>query len=543
MESDKTVSRRKWWHGASVYHIYPRSFYDANGDGVGDLKGIIKKLDYLNGQSDSLGVNAIWISPFYPSPMADFGYDVADYCDVDPLFGTLRDFEVLVDEAHKRDIKVIIDFVPNHTSKSHSWFKESASSFDNPKRDWYVWKDPGPEGAPPNNWMSVFGGSAWQFDETTSQYYLHTFLSDQPDLNWDNEQVREEMKQAVRFWLEMGVDGLRVDAVSWLSKDEKFRDDPLNPHYRDGIDDPYHRLAHSFSTLGPKLFDYINEIIDTCGEFDDRFVITEAYPDSPSYGDITHYLHFYGKIRLDICAPFNFEFLSLPWDASTYRGFIDIYQQALLPGQPAVYNMGNHDKTRLATRIGPEAARTAAMMLMTLPGMPFIYYGDELGMEDVFVPKDQVKDPFADPTGTGRDVVRTPMQWSGARYGGFSDREPWLPLSKGYTKQNIEGQVKDNTSLFHLYKRLLKFRNKTHTIKYGSYWSLDLGDGIFGFLRENDMERYLIILNFTDQQKIAVGKAVRGNIRLSTYMDKPNYQKVYGGVKLRPYEGVIIEAA
>lgn len=543
MESSKTASRRKWWHGASVYHIYPRSFYDANGDGVGDLKGIIKKLDYLNGHPDSLGVNAIWISPFYPSPMADFGYDVADYCDIDPLFGTLRDFEVLVNEAHKRDIKVIIDFVPNHTSKTHKWFKESASSLTNQKRDWYVWKDPGPDGSPPNNWMSVFGGSAWQLDEKTNQYYLHTFLSEQPDLNWDNELVRAEMKQAVRFWLEMGVDGLRVDAVSWLSKDEKFRDDPLNPNYREGVDDSYHRLAHSFSTLGPNLFDYINEIIDTCGEFDDRFVITEAYPDSPNYGDITHYLHFYGKIRLDICAPFNFEFLSLPWDASTYRGFIDIYQQALLPGQPAVYNMGNHDKTRLATRIGPEAARTAAMMLMTLPGMPFIYYGDELGMEDVFVPKEQVKDPFADPSGTGRDVVRTPMQWSNARYGGFSEREPWLPLSKGYTKQNVEGQENEHTSLLHLYKRLLKFRNNTHTIKYGSYWSLDLGDSIFGFLRENDMERYLVILNFSDQPKIAVSKAVRGNIRLSTYMDKPSYQKVYGGVKLRPYEGVIIEAA
>jgi alpha-glucosidase len=541
MDTSNTLSSgRKWWHGASVYHIYPRSFYDANGDGIGDLKGIIKKLDYLNGKPDSLGVNAIWISPFYPSPMADFGYDVSDYCDVDPLFGTLRDIEVLVEEAHKRDIRVIIDFVPNHSSKNHPWFKDSSSSIDNPKRDWYIWKNPQPDGSPPNNWKSVFGGSAWELDKKTNQYYLHTFLASQPDLNWDNPEVREEMKRAIRFWLDMGVDGLRVDAVSWLSKDQKFRDDPMNPNYREGIDDPYHTVVHSFSSLGQHLFDYLNEIIDTAGEYSDRFVITEAYPDSP--GDINHYLHFYGKIRLDICAPFNFECHRLPWDASTYRGFIDMYQQALLPGQPAVYNMGNHDKTRLATRIGKESARTAAMMLMTLPGMPFIYYGDELGMEDVVVPKEKVKDPFAAPDGTGRDVVRTPMQWNGTHNGGFSNKEPWLPLSKDFRALNTDTQDKDEKSLLNLYKRLLRLRNNVRTMKFGSYWSLSLGDNIYGFVRENDMERYLVILNFSNQDTVAVSKAIRGVIRLSTYMDKKQYERVYGGVKLRPHEGLIIEA-
>jgi len=540
MDNTKPTNKRKWWHGATVYHIYPRSFYDANGDGIGDLKGVIRKLDYLNGTPDSLGVNAIWISPFYPSPMADFGYDVSDYYDIDPLFGTLHDFEVLVTEAHKRDIRVIIDFVPNHTSIKHPWFSESSESVDSPKRDWYIWRDPQADGTPPNNWQSVFGGPAWEIDEKTGQYYLHTFLKEQPDLNWDNPEVREEMKRVIRFWLDLGVDGLRVDAVSWLSKDAKFRDDPLNPNYREGVDDPYHTLVHSFSSIGPHLFDYLNEIIDTAAEFDDRFVITEAYPDSA--GDINHYLHFYGKIRLDICAPFNFECLSLPWDASTYRGFIDIYQQALLPGQPAVYNMGNHDKTRLATRIGPNAARTAAMMLMTLPGMPFIYYGDELGMQDVHVEKDKVKDPFAAPDGTGRDVVRTPMQWSAARHSGFSQNEPWLPIGKQYRQFNVVTETEDPQSLLSLYKKLLRIRNNVQTIKYGSYWSLNLGDNLFGFVRENDMERYLVILNFSDQEAVAVSKAIRGIIRLSTYLDKAQYSRVYGGVKLRPHEGVIIEA-
>jgi alpha-glucosidase len=540
MDIEKPNSRRKWWHGASVYHIYPRSFYDSNNDGIGDLKGIIKKLDYLNGTADSLGVNAIWISPFYPSPMADFGYDVSDYTDVDPLFGTLLDFEKLVEEAHHRNIKIIIDFVPNHSSSKHPWFKESASSLNNPKRQWYTWRPPRQDGSPPNNWKSVFGGSAWQLDEKSGQYYLHTFLREQPDLNWDNPEVRAEMKKAAKFWLEMGVDGLRVDAVSWLSKDRKLRDDPLNPAYHKGVDDSYQELVHSFSSQGPHLFDYLNEIIDTAAEYDDRFVITEAYPDSP--GDISYYLHFYGKLRTDICAPFNFECLSLPWDASTYRGFIDMYQQALLPGQPPVYNMGNHDKTRLATRIGRDSAKTAAMLLMTLPGMPFIYYGDELGMEDVAVPKDRVKDPFASPDGKGRDVVRTPMLWDTTAHAGFSDIEPWLPVGEGYRKLNAAVQAGDDTSFLNLYKVLLRIRNNVQTIKYGSYWSLDLNDKIFGFVRENDMERYIILLNFSDTKAVAISKAIRGMVRLSTYMDNSHYSRVYGSLVLRPHEGVIIEA-
>jgi alpha-glucosidase len=540
METDHPKRTRKWWHGASVYHIYPRSFYDANGDGIGDLKGIIKKLDYLNGTPDSLGVNAIWISPFYPSPMADFGYDVSDYCDVDPIFGTLRDFENLVLEAHKRGIKVIIDFVPNHTSSQHKWFKESSSSLNNPKRDWYVWRDPQPDGTEPNNWKSVFGGSAWEYDEKSGQYYLHSFLKEQPDLNWDNPEVRAAMKEAIEFWLEMGVDGLRVDAVSWLSKDDKFRDDPLNPAYREGIDDPYHSLVHSFSSLGPDLFDYLNEIIDTAANYEDRFVITEAYPDAA--GDISHYLHFYGKIRLDICAPFNFECLSLPWDASTYRGFIDMYQQALLPGQPPVYNMGNHDRTRLATRIGSASARTAAMLLMTLPGMPFIYYGDELGMEDVPMPKERVKDPFAAPNGNSRDVVRTPMLWDNSAHSGFSAVEPWLPVSQNYHRDNVSAQEQDEKSLLNLYKILLRIRNNVQTIKHGAYWSLNLGDNLFGFVRENDMERYVVILNFSAENAVATSKAIRGVVRLSTYLDDEHFSKVYGSVVLRPHEGIIIEA-
>jgi alpha-glucosidase len=541
MENKGLKSRRKWWHGASVYHIYPRSFSDANGDGVGDLKGVIKKLDYLNGQPDSLGVNALWLSPFYPSPMADFGYDVADYTDVDPLFGTLADFERLVQEAHKRDIRVIIDFVPNHTSEKHAWFKDSKSAKDSAKRDWYTWRDPGADGGPPNNWLSVFGGSAWELDDASGQYYLHTFLKEQPDLNWDNPDVREEMKNNIRYWLDMGVDGLRVDAVSWLSKDLQMRDDPLNPSFREDTDDPYNRLYHSFSSQGPHLFDYLNEIIDTVGEFEDRFVITEAYPDVS--GDVSHYLHFYGKLRLDICAPFNFECLSLPWDAATYRGFIDIYQQALLPGQPPVYNMGNHDKQRLASRLGEDAARTAAMLLLTLPGMPFIYYADELGQKDVEVPKSKVKDPFAMPNGAGRDVARTPMQWSSGKNSGFSEVEPWLPLAPNYRNNNVENLSSDPTSILNLYRKLLRLRNNIQTFKYGSYWSLDVGDNIFAFVRENDMERYIVVLNYSDRPVVAASKALRGRVIVTTHMDTMHYSRVYGGIRLRLNEGVIIEAS
>lgn len=530
---------KDWWHGSVFYHIYPRSFYDINNDGVGDLAGIIDKLDYLAGQPDSLGVNAIWLSPFYPSPMADFGYDVSDYRGVDGVYGKIEDFDRLISEAHARGIRVIIDFVPNHTSSEHPWFLESKGSKDNPKRDWYVWRD-GRENKEPNNWLSVFGGSAWEFDAPSGQYYMHTFLKEQPDLNWDNPKVREAMKDNMRFWLEKGVDGFRVDAVSWLSKDSQMRDEPLNPHYREAIDDPFKKLIHSFSTEGDKLFDYLNELVEICTQYGERFMITEAYPETDD--EISHYIKYYDMLEYAVCAPFNFECITFPWDAPTYRGFIDLFQEALLPGQPPIYNMGNHDKSRLATRIGRDAARAAAVLLLTLPGIPFIYYGDEIGMLDTKIPPEELKDPFAR-EGKSRDPERTPMQWDDSQYAGFSSARPWLPVSDDHQQHNVKRELSDPRSFLNLYKALLRIRTGSEALKHGSYRSLDLGSDVFGFVRDLDLERYTIVLNFSNEPKEIHSRALKGQVILSSKMDNPSPNKVNQALRLRPNEGVIILAA
>lgn len=529
----------KWWYGSIVYHIYPRSFYDASGDGLGDLKGIIEKLDYLAGKPDSLGVNAIWLSPFYPSPMADMGYDVSDYRNVDPAFGNLEDFDVLIDAAHHRGIRVFIDFVPNHTSDQHPWFKESRSSKDSPYRDWYLWRPAREDGSPPNNWLSVFGGSVWELDEATNEYYLHTFMKQQPDLNWDNPAVREAMKDNMRFWLARGVDGFRIDAVSWLSKDPELRSDPVNPQYHPD-QDRYLELVHNFSCEGPLLFDYLNEMVDVCAEFGNRFMITEAYPDVP--GEISHYLNYYEKLHHNLCAPFNFECIAFPWDATSYRGFIDKFQESLLPGQPPIYVMGNHDKPRLATRLGRPAARTAAMLLLALPGIPFIYYGDELGMGNA-----EVDGSVHNPTGATEEVTRrfgarTPMQWSDAKNAGFSTNKPWLPPKDDYEHYNVGKEIIEKNSIFNLYRRLIDFRKNSPALRFGSYRSIDLGDKVFGFVRELNMERFTIVLNFSDENLQIHSKTLKGTVVFSTSADEAPYSTIKDELSLSPHEGVIISA-
>lgn len=535
------TKKPNWWEGLSVYHIYLRSFYDSNGDGAGDLPGVIEKLDYLAGKPDSLGINTIWISPFYASPMADFGYDIADYYRVDPSFGTMADFESLVNRAHGLGVRVIIDYVPNHTSDKHEWFKESRSNRKNLKRDWYTWRDSKPDGSPPNNWKSVFGGSAWQYDEHSKQYYLHTFLKEQPDLNWDNPDVRKEMKNVIKFWLDKGVDGLRVDAVSWLSKDRLFRDDLLNPTYQSDQTDPYHEVLHNHSCAGPKLFDYLNEMVDVCHKYKNRFMITEAYPETS--GEISQYLDYYKKLRHNICAPFNFECISLPWSAHVYRVFIDSFQKALPHGQPPIYVMGNHDKPRLASRVGEESAKTAALLLTTLPGIPFIYYGDELGLTNTAIPKNKLKDPSTTLDGVGRDQSRTPMQWNDEPQAGFSSTESWLPVSPDYRSNNVAKQSSDSRSILNLYKSLLRLRHKSEALKTGSYQSLDLGDSVYGFVRGKDSESFTISINFSDRKIIIDSVDTKGSVVLSTYRDDYQNLQPNDNLILRPHEGVIISAS
>lgn len=533
-----------WKRGSIVYQIYPRSFCDTNGDGVGDLPGIIEKLDYLNdGTDQSLGVDAIWISPFYPSPMADFGYDISDYCAVDPIFGTLEDFQRLLAEAHKRDIKVMIDFVPSHTSVEHAWFKESRSSLDNPKRDWYIWRSAEPDGSPPNNWLSVFGGSVWEYDQITQQYYLHSFLREQPDLNWANPELREAVQSAIRFWLDMGVDGVRLDAVTCLGKDEQLRDNPLNPAYREGVDDPYHSLLVRYSREMPQFFDYLNEIYELARAYPNRFIVTESYPSKR--GDVDSYTQFYDKGDSDVAAPFNFELIMLPWEAAALKRFIDGFQAALKPGDVPIYVLGNHDRPRLASRIGREAARYAALVLLTLPGMPFIYYGEELGMENVPIPPDKVHDPFEKNVpglGLGRDPSRTPMQWSADKYAGFSTAEPWLPLMDDYATCNVRSESHEQESFLSYYRNLIRLRNNSPVLKYGGYEPVDTGnEHVFGYERTYEGQTVVVLLNFS-KEAIALELPYESG-RLQFSSDSSRKTVDINKLVLQPHEGILLQLA
>ena len=364
-----------WWKHGVVYQIYPRSYQDTNGDGVGDLKGIIERLDYLAW----LGVDAIWISPIYPSPMADFGYDVSDYCNIDPLFGSLEDFDRLVAAAHARKIKVILDFVPNHTSERHPWFLESRASRVNPKRDWYIWRDGKPEGSPPNNWLSQFGGPAWTREARTGQYYLHSFLPEQPDLNWRNPEVRTAMYDVLRFWLERGVDGFRVDVIWLLIKDAALRDNPPNPNYRP-TEAGIHRFLQVYSADQPETHEVIAEMRSVLDRCDERVLIGEIYL------PIERLVTYYGQDLRGAQLPFNFQLLHTAWTAAAVGKLVTDYEVALPPGGWPNWVLGNHDQPRIAARVGEAQARIAAMLLLTLRGTPTMYYGDELGIGRVVDP-------------------------------------------------------------------------------------------------------------------------------------------------------------
>ncbi len=540
-------NKSDWFRSAAVYHVYPRSFYDANSDGVGDLRGIIQKLDYLAGKPDSLGVDAVWLSPFYPSPMVDFGYDVSDHCNVDPLFGTLEDFDELLEQAHARGLKVIVDFVPNHTSDRHVWFRESRSNLGSAKRNWYVWRDSKPGGAPPNNWPSEFGGSAWEYDNETGQYYLHTFCKEQPDLNWDNPHVREAMKDVLRFWLDKGVDGFRVDAVDWLSKDARFRDNPFLPA-KEG-EPAIQELRYSKG--GPHLFDYLNEITDVLKEYPNRFMITESYP--PRGLDeqrvIQSYVRYYRLYDTDVASPFYFGGVGRTWTAQAFRQIVGGYQSVLRLDWTPVYNMGNHDQPRLVSRFGADAARVAAMVICTVPGMAVMYYGDELGLADVPIPPEKVRDPRAayadDPTviGEGRDPERTPMQWNDSTYAGFSTVEPWLPVASDYKDCNVVSESSRPASLLNLYKKLLKLRGQSEALRRGEFSVLSLSnEAVFGYLRTAQTEQIAVLLNFTDDPVEIDTAGVKGVVVISTHPDHDG-REVGDSYTLLGHEGIVVRTS
>jgi alpha-glucosidase len=450
--------------------------------------------------------------------MADFGYDVSDYRDVDPIFGTLADADELLREAHERGIRVIVDLVPNHTSDRHAWFVEARASRTSPKRDWYVWADPGPGGGPPNNWLAIFGRkrAAWTLDSRTGQYYMHHFLPEQPDLNWRNEAVRKAIDDVLRFWLDRGVDGFRIDVAHGLVRDEHLRSNP--------------RLR-LWGRRNPRNWD-----LDEVHEIHRRWRrVLDEYPDRMAVGEVDPHglerlVRYYGNDD-ELQMPFNFQFLERPWRAEAFRAVVEKWESLLPPHAWPDYTLSNHDRKRATTRYGRDRARVAAMLLMTLRGTPFIYYGEEIGMVDVPIPAERVVDVH------DRDGCRTPMQWDTSRSAGFTTGEPWLPIAADAGRVNVATQSADPDSLLSFYRRLLAVRRDSLALRRGSYRTLPSPRGVYAYEREADGERVSVALNFTDDVRFL--PLPRGDLVLSTH-DRLSLPAV--NVSLAPNEGVITRA-
>jgi len=512
------ASETPWWRSGVVYQIYPRSFADSNGDGVGDLAGVTARLDHLV----DLGVDAVWLSPFYRSPMADFGYDVSDHTDVDPTFGTLADADALVEGAHRRGLRAIFDWVPNHTSDRHAWFLASRSTRDDPKRSWYVWRDPRPGGRPPNNWISAFSldgeRPSWTLDERTGQFYLHSFLPEQPDLNWDDPAVPEAMHDVLRFWLDRGVDGFRIDVAHAIGKDPAL-----------GDNEPGRRHDQDWPSVHPRL-QAIRHVLE---EYEgDRMAVGEVYlldqAELAPYARATDELHLVH----------NFVFLNLPWSAPRFRATVDEFEELAGPGAWPAWCLGNHDHPRIASRYGRGPARVAAMMLLTLRGTPFVFQGDELGLTDVEVPPERIVDV------DGRDPVRSPIPWeppsSAGPGAGFSTGEPWLPMTPEAERLAASAQAGDCESMLSLYRALLALRRATPALREGSYKSLEAGEDVYAFERGGDLA---VALNFAPEPR-RVGATGRGSLLLSTRPATPCGTEIdLATLTLEPDEGVIVAFA
>lgn len=489
-------SQHPWWETGVIYQIYPRSFQDSDADGVGDLSGIKSRLDHLTG----LGVEVIWLSPIYPSPMADFGYDVADYCDIASIFGDLDEFDQLLAAVHSRGLKLLLDFVPNHTSDQHPWFVESRASRNNPRRDWYIWRDPAPGGGPlnkpPNNWISDFGGSSWQWDAKTGQYYLHAFLKEQPDLNWRHPEVREAMMNVLRFWLNRGVDGFRIDVFWHIIKDAAFRDNPINENWSPGRTQR-DQLIQLYSTDQPEAHEIAAEIRALADSYGDRVLIGEiCLPNNRLacwFGTVNH-----PQVHL----PANFSLIENVWNAISLKQVIADYERSLPEFGWPNWVFGSHDAPRIAARVGQAQARVAAMLLLTLRGTPIMYQGDEIGIGEVLVPRDRVRDPqdLRQPNlGIGRDRSRTPMPWDDSPYAGFSTVDPWLPLNEDWGVRNVAAQDRDPDSLLSLYRSLLSLRRGCDALAIGNFVLIDSADDVLAFERRHEDERLLIALNLSER--------------------------------------------
>lgn len=478
------MDRFLWWRDGVIYQIYPRSFADGNHDGLGDLPGITSRLDYLA----ELGVDAIWLSPFYPTPDKDFGYDISDYLDVDPRFGTLRDFDELTAAAHRRNIRVILDLVLNHTSDQHPRFLESRASRDNPKADWYIWQD-----AIPNNWQAVFGGKAWTYVRERGQYYYHMFLAEQPDVNWRNPEVRKAQLDVARFWLERGADGFRLDVFNVYFKDDQLRNNPFKWGLR-----AFDRQRHVYDADRPEMIPLLQELRGILDAYPERYAVGETFSASPEKLEA-----YCGEDRLH--AAFNFDFAAAPFDAARLLEPILAWEQ--LERERGIwpnYVLSNHDLPRAATRYGQgeDDARLKVMMalLLTQCGTPFLYYGEELGMRDVPLKRSEILDPPGKkywPFFKGRDGCRSPMQWSGETYAGFSPVKPWLPVHSNYRRRNVVSQREDPNSMFNFTRALIHLRKERASLRRGDFSLLTSRprDNL-AYLRQSADESILVALNF-----------------------------------------------
>lgn len=488
-----------WWRGAVIYQIYPRSFLDTNGDGVGDLPGIIERLDYVA----SLGVDAIWISPFFKSPMADFGYDIADYRDVDPLFGTLDDFDRLLAKAHRLGLKVVIDQVLSHTSVAHDWFRQSREQRDGDKSDWYVWADARPDGTPPNNWLSIFGGVAWQWEPRRGQYFLHNFLASQPDLNFHNPAVRAAQLDNVKFWLDRGVDGMRLDAINFCFHDAKLRDNPPKPaNLRTGRgfspDNPYAFQYHWYNNTQPENLGFLEELR----------ALMDRYPDVAALGEISSedslatMAEYVGDKRLHM--GYSFELLTDDSSAAYIRETVQTLEARMPHGWPC-WAISNHDVRRAVTRWGGETAdaalaRQLVALVCSLRGSVCLYQGEELGLPEADVPYEQLQDPYGIafwPTFKGRDGCRTPMPWNSEANGSFSRGEPWLPVPDAHRERAVARQEVDPESVLNATRRFLRWRSGQPALVEGDIRFVDAPEPVLAFVRRGGGQSLLVVFNLS----------------------------------------------
>ena len=528
------MATKLWRDVNAMYQIYPRSFMDSNGDGIGDLPGISQKLEYLK----KLGVDGFWLSPVYASPQADCGYDVTDYLQIDSMFGSMHDMEALIERAHALDLKIMMDYVANHTSDQHAWFKQARLSKDNQYRDYYVWRDAKDDGSEPTNWISLAGGKAWTFDDATGQYYLHSFMPSQPDLNWDNPRVREEMCDVLRFWLDKGIDGFRVDAEWPISK--IYEDDLFQEGCQDKPDE-YGSYLHNRCKNGPNLLTYMKQMNDVMGEYDNRYMIFEYYTEKELGDEVQQYADIFA-IDPEHSAPFVFDMFRLEWHAEQRASrMAELYARISTDSRP-IHALGNHDQSRIVSQFGEKQARALAVAQMTLPGMPMIYYGEEIGMRDFEIPRDARRDNFQEGGGMGgRDPERTPMQWSNAMNAGFSTAEPWLPIAQDYEDHNVELELHDLSSFLSLYRSLFQMRQHYPVLRNGTYLPLNVGNGYIWAYRIYDVnDSFDVVINFADQPQVV--NVTAGRAVISSETVRPS-NLADGQLTLAPFEALLLKSA